>query len=341
MITFTVPADFNIPSLRTLKELEYRYPDNTIREVFGNLSGSKWPSGHGYLKSQHYANSLSELKDYVSAATEYQIDFNYTFNSSCLANEDIIQRGQEEILAFVGELQEIGVTRITVASPVLIQAIHAAFPDLKITVSAITGIDSVIRAKAVEELGANTIVLHEDITRNLQRIQSIANHTNTDVEIIVNSKCTFNCLYRSFHYNSVAHDIGPERPMFSYGGNCAAYRMRDPVQFVKSLWVRPEDLQCYADHGVSLFKLIGRERLSDIDIPRMVEAYFSRSYDGNLIDLLHGFSTTKKHLYLDNKMLDGFMDKFEQEPFRCLDACTEDQCQYCAEYAKRALRTVR
>lgn len=50
MIQYTVPADFKIGSLYKMKQLEEKYPDNKIREVFGNLSGSKWPSGHGFLK---------------------------------------------------------------------------------------------------------------------------------------------------------------------------------------------------------------------------------------------------------------------------------------------------
>ena len=339
MITFTVPADFRIESLYVLKQLEERYPDNRIRELFGNLSGSRWPSGHGYLKAQRFAASLEELREYVSAAAALGYDFNYTFNSGCLQNQDILREGQKQILDFIGKLQQIGVARVTIASPVLIQAVHQAYPSLKITASAITGVDSIIRARAVETLGARTMVLQEDLTRDLGRIRSIARHTGMDVEVIVNSKCTFNCLYRTFHYNSVSHDVGEEKTVFHYGANCAAERMRDPVEFVKSLWIRPEDLQCYADCGVRLFKIIGRERLNTINIPRMVEVYFSRSYDGNLIDLLHGFSTTQKHLSLDNKKLDGFIDKFLREPFRCLDACTADQCSYCAEFAARALRT--
>ena len=86
-----------------------------------------------------------------------------------------------------------------------------------------------------------------------------------------------------------------------------------------------------------MFKLIGRERLSDINLLRMIEVYFSRSYEGNLIDLIFGFSTTQKHLYLDNKKLDGFLEKFLNEDFECLDACHPDHCDYCYQYLKKAM----
>ena len=335
---FSIPADFNIDTFNKLKELEKKYPNNKVREVFGNISGSKWPSGHGFLKSQRFADSLQSLKEYVAAANSHGIDFNYTFNASCLENGDILKAPLNEILDYVGELVNIGISRITVASPALIKEIHKSYPELKITASAITHVDSVIKAGWLEELGVQTIVLDEDITRNFQRINSICSHTNMDVEIIVNSKCTFNCLYRNFHYNSVCHNFPENSQMtFSYGGNCAALRHNNPVELIKSLWIRPEDLNVYADNGVTVFKIIGRERLSDIDLLKMVESYFAHSFEGNLVDLIFGFATTVKHIYIDNKKLDGFIDKFLNENIDCLSKCTPDQCTHCYEYYNKSL----
>ena len=335
---FSIPADFQTATVPRLAALELKYPGNKIREVFGNLSGSKWPSGHGFLKSQRYADSLEKLKKYIDQLTAYGIDFNYTFNASCLENGDILNLPLEEILNYIADLISAGVKRITLASPVLISAVHKRFPELMITASAITHVDSVIKAKWLEEMGVQTIVFDEDITRNIKRIRSIASHTPMDTEIIVNSKCTFNCLYRNFHYNSVCHDFpSGTHPVFSYGGNCAALRHNDPVELIKALWIRPEDLAAYETIGVTVFKIIGRERLSDIDLLKMVEAYFSRSYDGNLIDLIFGFATTVKHLYIDNKSLDGFVDKFFEQDIDCLSECTPDQCRHCYKYLEKAL----
>ena len=337
---FSVPADFNAATIKKLKELEEKYPGNKVREVFGNISGSKWPSGHGYLKSQRYADSLSNLKEYVDEANKYGIDFNYTFNASCLENGDILSNPLEEILDYIGELVKIGVKRITFASPALIIAAHKRYPQLKITASAITHVDSVIKARWLEKMGVQTIVFDEDITRNFKRIRSICAHTDMDTEIIVNSKCTFNCLYRNFHYNSVCHNFPENSKMvFSYGGNCALLRHNEPVELIKSLWIRPEDLDIYEKSGVSVFKIIGRERLSDINLLKMIESYFAHSYDGNLIDLLFGFATTVKHMYIDNKKLDGFIDKFAFENVDCLSECTPDQCTHCHNYLEKALIT--
>ncbi len=335
---FSVPADFKKNTILELVKLEKKYPGNKVREVFGNISNSKWPSGHGFLKSQQYASSLSALKEYIEMASSYGIDFNYTFNASCLNNDDILKASLDDILSFIGELVSIGVKRITVASPFLMKYIHIHYPNLMITASAITHVDSVIKSQLLEAMGVSTIVLDEDITRNIKRIKQITANTKMDVEIIVNSKCTFNCLYRNFHYNSVCHSFPDgSHSVFSYGANCAKYRHNNPVEIIKSLWIRPEDLEIYEKQGITVFKIIGRERLSDIKLLDMVEAYFSHSYDGNLIDLIFGFATTVKHMYIDNKKLDGFIHFFFNNDIDCLSNCTLSQCRHCHEYLEKAL----
>lgn len=338
MILFTVPADFNVQTVEKMALLEKQYPDNHIREVFGNLSATNWPSGHGFLKSQKYATSKDELKEYIAVLHAFGYEYNYTFNAGCLNNQDIIEDELKMILNFAEDLIEAGIDRITVASPVLIEKLHNCFPELKITASAILAVNSLARANMVAKLGASTIVLEEDLTRDFKRLKSISNGCKADTEIIVNTKCTFNCMYRTFHYNSVAHDIGNNKTIFNYGRNCAKFRRENPVEYIKSLWIRPEDLNIYHDYGIQLFKLIGRERLSDIHLLEMIETYFSRSYDGNLIDLIFGFSNTQEHFYIDNKKLDGFLYKFIKEPYECLDKCAENTCNYCKSYLEKSLR---
>lgn len=337
MMLFTVPADFKTETIEKMLLLEKKYPGNHIREVFGNISATEWPSGHGFLKSQKYASSKAELKAYIAALHEAGYEYNYTFNAGCLENRDIVESEQKKILLFVEDLLEAGIDRITVASPVLIEKLHTCFPKLKITASAILAVNSLARANMIAKLGASTIVLEEDLTRDFKRLKNISMGCKAETEIIVNTKCTFNCMYRTFHYNSVAHDIGDNQTVFNYGRNCAKFRRENPVEYIKSLWIRPEDLETYQEHGIRLFKLIGRERLSDIHLLEMIEAYFSRNYEGNLMDLIFGFSNTQKHIYIDNKKLDGFLDKFTKSTYECLDKCEENTCNYCKRYLEKSL----
>lgn len=336
MYNYSIPADFQLDGPQKIKELEEKYPENKVREVFGNISGSKWSSGHGYLTKQKFASNLNELEQYIKQLDRIGCDFNYTFNAEVLNNKDISKSGLDEIVLFFKQLVSIGVRRVTIASPFLMDYVSKELPELKITASSITNINSVYRAKYIDDYGVDTMVYGEDITRDFELIRSIKKNVRANTEIIVNSKCTFNCVHRVFHYASVNENTIIEDAVYNYGRYCAACREKDPVSYIKALWIRPEDIKVYAENGVDMFKLIGREQLSDIDLYRMMEVYFSQHFSGNLLDLIHGFSAAKQHYYIDNKQLDGFIMKFLNERYDCLLKCGSSECSYCDYYLKKS-----
>jgi collagenase-like PrtC family protease len=68
--------------------------------------------------------------------------------------------------------------------------------------------------------------------------------------------------------------------------------MKDPVEFVKSRWIRPEDVKVYEDVGIDMLKILERNNTSDT-LGERVKAYSMRSYEGNLIDMLGQMSNRK------------------------------------------------
>ena len=86
---------------------------------------------------------------------------------------------------------------------------------------------------------------------------------------------------------------------------------------------------------IDLFKIIGRERINRMDIQKLLESYFLLNYEGNLLNLIYGFSE-ESSIYLDNKSLDGFISKYPQNN-NCLNVCETDKCKYCHEYLKKAI----
>jgi hypothetical protein len=64
----------------------------------------------------------------------------------------------------------------------------------------------------------------------------------------------------------------------------------DPSQFIKSAWIRPEDLAVYEAMGYTTFKLLERG-IPSAELLRRVKAYSERRFDGNLAELLlsYGF----------------------------------------------------
>ena len=62
-------------------------------------------------------------------------------------------------------------------------------------------------------------------------------------------------------------------------------RLEDPSLFIKSAWIRPEDLSRYEALGYTTFKLIERG-MPSAELLKRVAAYSARRFDGNLAELL-------------------------------------------------------
>ncbi len=153
---------------------------------------------------------------------------------------------------------------------------------------------------------------------------------------------------------------------------CAIYckysRLLDPVNFIYSQWIRPEDLGFYEEAGIDAVKLIDRRSPTETII-KVTRSYRQGRYDGNLLDLLpafHGKSSRSfgnfllklryyfhplesdifkimeldsqlagLDIYIDNRRLDGFISGLRDKDCsysRCR------QCGYCGKIAGEAIR---
>lgn len=75
--------------------------------------------------------------------------------------------------------------------------------------------------------------------------------------------------------------------------HCAARRLADKIHYIKSVWIRPEDLGVYEALGYHSFKIVERSCPGDLLI-RRVAAYSTRSFDGNLWELVAPVAQIKK-----------------------------------------------
>jgi collagenase-like PrtC family protease len=165
---------------------------------------------------------------------------------------------------------------------------------------------------------------------------------------------------------------------------CLDYRLREPVNYVRANWIRPEDTAIYEELGIDNFKIVERNTPTR-ELLRRVEAYASRRYDGNLLDLVLPFQYPEEaydsraardaysvrravkyffkpgqvnvakvpklgrlgktmgllyprrgesKLHLDNRKMDGFIDRFLARS--CIDVDCES-CRHCHRYAEKAL----
>ena len=264
-----------------------------VVELFGKLREDA--VGGGRASYQIAPVSRRRLAAHVREARAAGIGFNYLLNASCLSNRETTRAGQKEIEALAGWLCDIGVASATVSSPYLLRLLKTRFPRLKVRVSVFAGVDRVRKAQMWEEMGADGIVLDSIlVNREFRTLEKIRRSVRCDLELLVNNNCLSGCALSPMHMNALSH-AGQ-----SWHGNrgffidwcflrCTEMKMRDPVNYIRSEWIRPEDLGVYEAMGYDLFKIAERDLPTSLLAGR-VKAYAERRYDGNLLDLVQPYA---------------------------------------------------
>jgi collagenase-like PrtC family protease len=169
--------------------------------------------------------------------------------------------------------------------------------------------------------------------------------------------------------------------------SCSYHKVKHPEQFLASDWIRPEDVKYYeavcektGNYNLSL-KLVERTK-STAFLIKVLHAYAARSFEGNLLEIL-GWPTMKDanvihrlpmylkallglynmkelkkfweafqlpNIYIDNKKLEGFLEKFIQHNECNIKICADTRntdpaaegdntqvCSYCKHWAQKAI----
>ncbi|VGO22399.1 U32 family peptidase [Pontiella sulfatireligans] len=335
---FCMPADFKTETLDAYAELNRTHTDAMIFETYGNIT-VKNRFGSGRNTSDLQKIDMEALKIYVAHSVKHGIDFNYTINTPYMGNMEFTKEGVAEIRAFLTELYEAGIRSLTLALPGLMEIANEMEPGFAIRASVISNTNTANKAMELKRLGAERVVVDESIARDFKALKSIVSAFGGKVEIIANSVCQQDCTYRIFHYNQIAGDsIDPTDGVSCsfYRHRCALRTHKDPSTLLKAAWIRPEDLKHYVDIGIEYFKLQGRQAVATGDPVRAVRSYMEESYDGDFVELLFMFSSTKQlQLKLDNRRLDGFITPFVENDSFCPKNCAAHS--YCSRFAEKVL----
>ncbi len=274
--------------------------DYPVVELFGKLREDA--VGGGRAPYQLAQVSRKQLAEHVAHARRVGIDFNYLLNASCLGNREITRQGQKEIGKLLDWICEIGVASVTVATPLMLQMVKTRYPQLRVRVSVFGGIDRVRKAQMWEEMGADCIVLDSIlVNRELKTLEQIRKVVKCDLELMANNNCLTGCALSPMHMNALAH---AGQSWHDNNGffvdwcflKCTEMKLRDPVNYIRSEWIRPEDLPVYEEMGYDLFKIAERDIPTEMLVTR-VKAYAERHFEGNLLDLVqpYGFKGIKEN----------------------------------------------
>lgn len=335
---FSVPSDFKFETIDRYTELNNMYSESKVIETYGQVtSGTLLNSGR--VISVLPQIDFKGLEEYIKYSKTNNIEFNYTLNPACFGNKEFTLSGIQELKTLLQQLEQVGVTSLTVTSPPLMELIQQSVNNFKLKASAICEITSPNKALFYKNLGTGRIVIDPDITRNFNAIRNICKAFGDGVEIIINNMCYKDCAYKMFHYNHEAHctDFNNKDTIQDYYFNrCSMQKAGSVSNYVRLNWIRPEDISFYYEAGIRYFKIQGRQSVIKGNIVKTVRHYFDMEYDGNLLDLITLYAPYNAFQpYLDNKKLDGFIESFYNNPGLCSGICS--QCGYCDQYAHKSV----
>lgn len=343
-----------------------------VEELYGKLDADF--VGGGRASSVVTPVSKKKAAAYIKEAHKNDLKFNYLLNAACMDNREWQRRGQKKLKDILSWLISVKVNSVTITIPYLLELIKKQYPQLKVCVSTQAGVDTIERAKYWVDLGADEITLSfVDVNRNFHLLREIRKNVKCKLKLIANLDCLYQCPFYKYHANLNSH--ASQSGHFTRGFmidycylNCSYKRLKNPVEFIRSPWIRPEDIHYYKDIGIDKIKFVNRAMTTE-KICLVVNAYTDRHYDGNLLDLfsapakniahtrsdcfrklkyfLRPFSINlfrlykgrelflNREVYIDNRALDGFLEHFLKEDC-CLKSC--ESCGYCKDAAKKAVK---
>jgi collagenase-like PrtC family protease len=262
-----------------------------VDEVYGKFPTDGVSGG----RPRYLATPLSEsdLRHYINLLERHGIAFNYLLNGACFGNHEWTRPWQKRVNSLLTKLGDWGVRRVTVSTPFLLELVKRRFPEFRVRVGIYAQVDTPRRASFWEDLGADDITLESfSINRDFRRLTAIRQSVRCGLQLIANHVCLLNCPLQSYHQNSFAHASYDPRTLFiDYCFlRCSRLRLTDPSQFIKTAWIRPEDLPVYEAMGYTTFKLLERG-IPSAELLRRVKAYSESRFSGNLAELLlsYGF----------------------------------------------------
>ena len=128
-----------------------------VAEIFGKLPYDLVGGGRPSYMGTPF--SYRQLAEYVALVQSNGMAFNYLLNSACMGNREWGRRWQKKFNKFLEKLSQAGVSRVTVATPFLLELVKKRFPHFYVKVGIFAQVDTPRRAKFWEDLGADAITL--------------------------------------------------------------------------------------------------------------------------------------------------------------------------------------
>ncbi len=302
------------------------------------------PSGRpvlGYGEGDDSDTIKEILREELTELAQNGAKLDLLLNANCYGELAMSRELEDRIRSIITELDSWGCRPhiVTAASPFVARTIKAYFPDIETRASVNMRLTTL---QAMKYLAPwfDSYYIGRDVQRNLDTVKAMSEwaHANgKKIGILANSGCLRNCPWQTYHDNLISHSTQALklRPARGFNPHLCWTMYENPENFpeiLKATWVRPEDLHRYEPY-VDFVKLATRQH----SMMRLVlDAYMSRTFKGNLLDLLEpGFAPAfgRQGVLLDNS---AFPSDWADKVSHCSRECTE--CGYCEKVFEQIRR---
>ena len=293
------------------------------------------PSGRpvlGYGEGDD-ADTIKEiLREELTELVQHGVRLDLLLNANCYGEYAMSRELEDRICSIINELDSWGCRPqiVTAASPFVARTIKTHFPDIETRASVNMRLTTL---QAMKYLAPwfDSYYIGRDVHRNLDTVKAMSDWALANgkkVGILANSGCLRNCPWQTYHDNLISHSAQAlkVRPAGGFNPHLCWTMYENPDNFpeiLKATWIRPEDLYRYEPY-VDFVKLATRQHSM---LHLVLDAYSSRSFRGNLLDLLEpGFAPAfgRAGVLLDNS---AFPSDWAEKTSRCSRECTD--CGYC------------
>lgn len=339
--TFSIGFNFEDDLVEGIIKLNNSQPlNNRITEVYGSLPNSPVPSARPNVKLKNI--SVHKFQKQIVKLNQNNIAFNFLLNTNTSLSESI----SAKLLTYLTQLEEFGITNVTVGNLELCSFIKNNFDSFKVCISSTFGVKTVSQIKTCENNRADSVYLDSiHINRNFERLREIIANTNLSIKLYANISCISRCPITKKHYDIFANKQNGTtlKQNDIYFASCSLIKLKSKVEWIQMQWIRPEDVDRYEDEGFTFFKLSDRLAPTNI-ILQIAQAYLNRKSPPNLFPLIErdgvkykniGFGLNGSHpLFIDNKKIpNNFIEHFKKGECTSIDK----NCSYCNHIAERAI----
>ncbi len=222
------------------------------------------------------------------------LELDTIFNANCYGDIAMSEELADHVSEKLGEMDAAGLfpEHLTTTSPFIATVLRQRFPSVKIRLSVNTDITTENALGYMLELFDSFYIGLSDHRRleEVQRMSAWAAAHGKMAGLYANSGCLRNCPFHQFHNNLHGHNrmkqsVAGEKFNFSVFRCRTNYERGRYEDFLRGLWIRPEELPRYEPY-VGVVKLATRRHANPEAI---IRAYATYSYQGDLAELTDPF----------------------------------------------------